>query len=371
MTSRFRQELTTVPTVRIKVSRQGVATTINWVVNSNGQRSLKQIGDPRLSGPLPTDNFLIPGTRKDFGTGNVADMTSPGLNSFKDLLAATRSREREIKAEIKKAKWQLGLSQTVRALGWISLMSVVAKPIRERAHQGVIARRTEVATLGSNLAATRISVNFDMDSEVAGPHREMQAAFDRMRCSHSTWSIQTEQRIDRVKARSWASTVVSRGPTHLQRVAASLVDTNDLPLAMSVLRGKSTAYFYPGFVLVDSTHISDFALIDMAELGITYEATNFTESESVPRDAKMIGKTWAKANKNGSRDRRFKHNRELPIMRYGCLQLDSIGGMNEAFMFSDADASANFAKAANILKRILAMGRSNHRIEDQPRLSRH
>ncbi len=105
MTSRFRNELTTVPGVRIKVSRQGLATTINWAKGGESQRSLQQIGDPRLSGPLPTDRFLIPGTRKDFGTGNVADMTSPGLSSFKDLLLATRRREEEIKAEMSKAKW--------------------------------------------------------------------------------------------------------------------------------------------------------------------------------------------------------------------------------------------------------------------------
>jgi hypothetical protein len=370
MTSHFRTELTSVPEVRIKISRQGFATTIVWDAQGCGGRLLRKIGDPRLSGPLPTDRFLIPGTRKDFGTGTVVDMTSPGLRGFKDLLVATRHREQEIKTEIREAKWQLRLAWTIQALGWASLLSVVAKPIRERARQGLVTRRVEVATLDGNLAATRISVNFDMDSEVAEPHRQMQTAFDRMASSLRTWSVQTEQRIDRVKARSWAGTVVSRGPVLLQRLAASLVDTDDLPLTMRVLRGKSTAYFYPGFVLVDSGHGSDFALIDMTELEITYTATNFTETEAVPADAQVIGSTWAKANKNGSRDRRFAHNRELPIMRYGCLNLTSTGGMNEAFMFSNADASASFVNAASVLKRILTLGRPGHRVENQRRLGR-
>lgn len=190
MDSRFRKELTTVPAVRVKVSKQGLTTTIKWrgdapgsdhsPVGRGGSRSLRQLGDPRLSGPLPTDPFLIPGTRRDFGGGSLADMTSPGLASFKELLIATRRREQEIKADIRKAKWQLRLAWAGATLGWISLVSVAAKPIRNRAIRGLALRRSELAMLSDNLATTRISVNFDMDSEIAEPHRRMQANFDRM-----------------------------------------------------------------------------------------------------------------------------------------------------------------------------------------------
>jgi hypothetical protein len=382
--SRFRKELTAIPAVQTKVSKQGFITTIGWHGDAQGSASpigrssggggrlLRQIGDPRLSGPLPTDPFLIPGTRRDFGGGTVSNMTSPGLNGFKDLLMATRRREQEIKVDIRKAKRQLSLAWTARALGWVSLISVAAKPIRKRASNALAVRRSEVATLDGNLAATTISVvNFDMDSEVAEPHRRMQAAFDRMISSQRAWNEQTTQRIDRVKARSWAGTVISRGPAILRRLAASLVDTEDLPLAMHVLGGKSIAYFYPGFVLVDGGHGSDFALIDITELRVASTVTAFTETEVIPSDAQIIGSTWAKANKNGSRDRRFAHNRELPVMRYGFLNLLTVGGMDEAFMLSDADASTDFAVAAEELKRILTRGQKLHRLEEsQPLLDR-
>jgi hypothetical protein len=370
MVSRFRTDLTTVPKARIKVTKQGFVTTIGRGGGNIKGRALQQIGDPRLSGPLPTDPFLIPGTRVDYGGGNVPDMTSPGLGGFKHLLMETRRREQQIKAEIRKAKWQLCGAWAARALGWISLASVVAKPIRERARKALAVRRSEMTMLGDNLAATRVSVDFDMDSEIAEPHRMMLAAFDRMASSQRTWSVQTTQRIDRVRARSWAGTVMSREPTIFQRLAASLVDTQDMPLAMRVLRGRSTAYFYPGFVLVDGGRGTDFALIDVAELGITSAAISFTETEAVPSDAGIIGSTWAKANKNGSRDRRFAHNRELPIMRYGCLNLSSVGGMNEAYMFSNADAGASFVDAVDDLKRVLARGRAGRRIENRPLLDR-
>ncbi len=366
MDSRFRTELTTVPPVRIKVGRQGFVTTIGWRgnVSGGGGRSLGQIGDPQLSGPLPTDPFLIPGTRRDFGGGNVSEMTSLGLNGFKELLVATRRREQEIKAETRKAKWQLRLAWTARTLGWMSLISVAAKPIRRRTSRALAVRRSDVAMLDRNLAATRISVNFDMDSEVAEPHRRMQAAFGQMASSQRAWSVQTTQLINRVKARRWAGTVVSRGPAILRRLAASLIDTDDPPLAIDVLRGKSTSYFYPGFVLVDGGQGSDFALIDITELEIASAATDFEETEFVPSDAQVVGSTWAKANKDGSRHRRFAHNRELPIMRYGLLNLSTARGMNEAFMFSNAQASAEFAAAAADLKLVFATGPKVHRLQE-------
>jgi hypothetical protein len=113
---------------------------------------------------------------------------------------ASRHRAREIKTDIRKAKWQLSLAWTARALGWMSLISVVAKPIRKQASNALAVRRSEVATLDANLAATTISVNFDMDSEVAEPHQRMQAAFDGMASSQRAWSVQTTQRI----APAWA-----------------------------------------------------------------------------------------------------------------------------------------------------------------------
>ncbi len=366
MDSRFRKELTTVPPVRIKVGRHGFMTMIGWrgEVAGGGARTLRQIGDPRFSGPLPTDPFLIPGTRKDFGDGNVSEMTSPGLSGFKELLLATRRRELEIKADTRKVKWQLCLAWTAQTLGWMSLISVASKPVRQSTSKAVAARRSEVEMLDRNLAATRISVNFNMDSEVAEPHRRMRAAFDQMASSRRAWSVQTTQHIDRVKARRWAGTVMSRGPAILRRLAVSLVDTDDSPLAIDVLRGKSTAYFYPGFVLVDGGQRSDIAVIDITELEITSGATSFEETESVPSDAQVIGSTWAKANKDGSRDRRFAHNREVPIMRYGLLTLSTARGMNEAFMFSNAQASAEFGTAAAELKQVLTTGPKVHRLQE-------
>jgi hypothetical protein len=123
---------------------------------------LRTVGNPRLSGPLPTDRYLISGTRRDFGGGDVAAMTSRGLNEFKALLIATREREREIRSDVRRAKRQLALSWASRALAWTTLIPIVSKSLRTKVGTAVAVRRSEVTTLKDNLTASRLSVSFDM-----------------------------------------------------------------------------------------------------------------------------------------------------------------------------------------------------------------
>src|SRR5579883_1448299 len=169
MASRFRGELTTVPPVNIAVRRRGLETTIDWASRGADRAlsaSFRIIGDPSRAGPLATDRYLIPGTRVDYGGGSVAAMTSSGLSQFKDLLLATQIREREIRTDVRRARWQYALSWATRAIAWTTLASVVSKTVRAKAEQAVVLRRSEIETLQGNLAASRVSVSFDMETEV-------------------------------------------------------------------------------------------------------------------------------------------------------------------------------------------------------------
>ena len=362
MASRFRSDLTVVPSVHISVSRRGIVTTIDWHSErvdlglAGHSYSFSTVGNPGRAGPLMTDRFLIPGTRQDFGGGDLAKMTSTGLGNFKDLLIATRERKRAINSDIIKAKWQLALSRAIKGVAWATLVPIVLKSVRSRINAVVIERRGEVEKLKKNLVASCISVSFNMETNIARPHLTMLSAFDKLSASCRSWALQTSQQIDRVKARSVAGVVVSRRMLSISRHSASLVDTNDHPLAINVQNGRATAFFYPGFVLVVSAGEDEFALIDLTELEINYSRTEFTETETIPTDAVMVRKVWAKSNKDGTRDRRFKNNRELPVMVYGEIAMKADGGMNEVLMFSHNDACKEFVAAVAEVQRVLKSG---------------
>ena len=79
----------------------------------------------------------------------------------------------------------------------------------------------------------------------------------------------------------------------------------------------------------------------------------FHEDEHVPADARVVGHTWLKANKDNTPDRRFRDNRQIPVALYGWLEFRS-GGLHEAYMVSNADAAAEFATAFDRYRRALA-----------------
>ncbi len=375
MDNRFRNAVTCVPSVRIGVGRQGLSTTIgidgsaSWRPLAGGQgRGLRVVGDPRLAGPLPTDRFLIPGTRTDYGTGAVAEMTSSGLEGFKALLLATNQRKREIVADARRARGQVRIAWCARALGWVTLMAALP-PVRRSARNHLVKRRTELSTLNANLETSAVSVDFDMESAVGEPHRRMREAFGRMMACRGKWSISSSQRIDSVKARTTAAYVVGRQPASMGHAADPLVRTSEPPLAISVQGGRSTAYFYPGFVLVAAQDGRDFALIDLVDLNVDARANRFTESEAVPGDAAVVGATWAKSNKDGSRDRRFSHNRQLPVASYGELTLSTLGGFHEAFMTSRTEPCHDFASAVRDLQRTLSVSCGAKKVDSRKTLT--
>ena len=180
-----------VPGVSIHVAWGGLRTTVGHSGRGGPQYmggspvpgarpgiSLSSVGYPRHSGPLPTGPHLIPGTRVDLGGGETSRMTSPGFSQFKALLVDPRRRRYEIRADVLKARLRVGVAWTGTVLAWASLAAAI-RPVR-RILATALARRSEVANLEANLEVTRIRGDFDMESEIAKPHRRMQASFDEM-----------------------------------------------------------------------------------------------------------------------------------------------------------------------------------------------
>jgi len=116
-------------------------------------------------------------------------------------------------------------------------------------------------------------------------------------------------------------------------------------------------FIYPAFILYHVSHEA-FALVDIHDANLDYNPTSFIEEETIPTDAQLIGHTWKKANKDGSPDRRFANNYQIPILAYGGIRLTSESGLNEAYLISNASAAQQFAQAwisfKNALPRVTA-----------------
>lgn len=106
---------------------------------------------------------------------------------------------------------------------------------------------------------------------------------------------------------------------------------------------------YPGVVIMPRAD-GAFALIELREVDLQYHVVGFLEHEVVPPDAVVVGQTWEKVNKDGSRDMRFRDNDQIPIVQYGRLLFTSPGGVQEEYQFSNAIAAGEFARAFDTYK---------------------
>ncbi len=114
--------------------------------------------------------------------------------------------------------------------------------------------------------------------------------------------------------------------------------------ALVVDANGADLYLYPGFMVMYSAKTS-FALVGLDELRFDYHATRFIEAGTVPADSKIIDRTWDKVNKNGTPDKRFKGNYQIPIVKYGCFTMETATGMNEAYGCSNYESTELFGRA--------------------------
>lgn len=153
------------------------------------------------------------------------------------------------------------------------------------------------------------------------------------------WRYEGEERTDDWKRNAGAGTLVTRS-----RVSPTLVDQSsgfDSNVAFGFCVGHSTLFLLPdGFVLCTGGRYQTLG----KSLDVNASTTNFREDEVTPRDAELVGKTWRYVNKSGGPDRRFNDNRQIPIYRYGQLEI-GCATWGIRLCLSRANAAAEFAGA--------------------------
>jgi len=178
--------------------------------------------------------------------------------------------------------------------------------------------------------------------------------FDTLRASTRIWDITSDRDVHRVIERSAASRNIDRKPVKLDFSSSDLIHFDGRAMRFGNANGEEIL-IYPGMVLMPRAD-GAFALIDLREVQLAFELQNFIEHEQVPSDSKLVGETWAKVNKNGSPDLRFKDNYRIPIALYGKMLFTSTGGVEEEYQFSNAEAAMAFGRAFDSYKSALSQG---------------
>jgi hypothetical protein len=215
------------------------------------------------------------------------------------------------------------------------------------------ARGAELVRLVDELENTRegtvIDADFGLMGEAHSEYRHLIDAYGGVSRSEMIWDISTSMDVNRVTTRSAATNAITR-----TRVAFGTARLGEMDSDFDAMHLKNAnggdLYLYPGFLAVRNPR-GGFALIDLTDVEINCIGTNFIEQETLPRDSEQVGHVWAKSNKDGSPDRRFRDNYQIPLMRYGEISFRSKTGLHEVYQVSNWRTLEAFQCA---LKRYLA-----------------
>ena len=199
---------------------------------------------------------------------------------------------------------------------------------------------------------TKISVTFEAGDAAQRAYSTMVRAFETLRLSKKKWDVTSDRSTNRLKERSLANRTVDRHVAELEFSTTDQIDFAGRAMSFENVNGDDIL-LYPGIAVIPRAD-GVFALVDIRELKLEADMVQFIEADSVPSDAQVIGNTWAKTNKDGSPDRRFKENYQVPICLYGKIVFGSKTGITEEYRISNAEAARAFVESMHAYQKSLA-----------------
>lgn len=291
----------------------------------------------------------------DIRSAGSGALTTPGLGEFKRLLEKAQHEHAEIVQELNHARSEE--SETVGRYsnwknGWLMRRLFKSKFEQLRiVSEETTARRTE---LEEQERLSRLQTQIDLPDDVAKAFHRLSDEFAILTKCERIWDTVGQRSTNMVSERTSAARAVDRKSVRFQLGRCELIESEwKIPHLENANGGD--IYFYPAFVLYFVTS-DNFALLEYKDIGFEFSISQFIEEESLAKDTTVIGQTWAKVNKDGSPDKRFKDNYQIPIAQYGKISITSSTGMNEEYMASNAESARSFSLAWKSLAEAVAVG---------------
>lgn len=205
--------------------------------------------------------------------------------------------------------------------------------------------------LKEQLEKCYVNLDIDFDTEILHKYQVLINAFKTLSLSKKKWHIISSKplsRQDRIRERTSAGAHVNKLEVEFGIKALPEIQT-DYEVLWLQNRNGHDLYFYPNFLVIYSSQ-EDYAIIDYADLKVIYRYMPFIEDEPVPDDSKIIRYTWNKVNKNGTPDKRFKDNYQIPVVAYGEIFITNSKGVQELYYCSNSENAQMFVKAFDAYK---------------------
>lgn len=314
------------PSVGTKSFRFGISPRGNYVrIGTNGLYYKTMIGKRKN-----TNNTALHELNEQ--TSQRPDVVMQEIES-NDVLGIFDSSSQELLNEInKKYKlfplWTVGVALTVllssTSFMIIGLLSIGAFYLLDRF------RKTTLVIYDIDEAAElKIQAFYDTFNEIMNAKRK--------------WHVSASGQVRDQKYHAGASTIVRRNNIPINYSLPKYIKTNVKVPCVPV--GKQKLYFFPDRILVVQRR--KVGAVSYGNLMVDCSNTRFIEDGVVPRDTVIVDQTWKYVNKSGGPDRRFKDNKQLPVVLYSELYFRSETGLNELIQVSRPDVGNGLKEYLN------------------------
>lgn len=332
---KFRKEFPIMPGVKLQYGKNGIKTEFSSPVDPEDHDFQAEKLKHQLFRSYDASNEI-----KSAATGKL---TSESLKNFKAVLLASDAAFEETQSisDNRNAK----LSATTRKINRLekSVFKFLFKKRLQHHYETRSLLEEEIAELKEQLTLSTISLEIDSEDVYFDLYSNINKAFELLTQSKKKWDFTSSKRNNMIADRTSASESVTRSEISISHKNLPIIRSTEPALCFHNMNGGDL-YFYPGFLIVYESK-AKFDLINYVDLSVTYRDQQFIETETVPDDSRVVGHTWYKVNKDGSPDRRFSDNYQIPIALYGQVVLTTKTGLNEVYCFSHADYAQLFVKA--------------------------
>ncbi len=377
---RFRKSFIPLPGVRVTLSPRGVSTSVGVgplraTIGTQGASVTAHIPGTGLSYRNGIDDFedtpqgnipaVVPNQPNGPGTGRIlpemADiksagsnvLTTEGLSAFKQVLSEARHEHEVIVGDLRRARsdesaatehyerWKNGLLMRRLFKGKFENLRLASEELT--------AKRAE---LEEQERLSHLQTQIEVPDCVAKAFHSLSDEFSSLSASACIWDTIGKRSTNRFVERTTAARVVDRKPVKFRIDRCELIEY-ELRIPHLENANGGDIFLYPAFILYFVSP-TNFALLEYKDLMLRFDLNGFIEEEQIPKDSKVIGETWAKANKDGSPDRRFNNNYRIPVVQYGTISITSGTGMNEEYMVSNVARSQAFVSSWNSFVKAVA-----------------
>lgn len=360
---RFRKRVKVFPGFYLNFSNSGISSTIgvkgasinfskkgaylNTGISGIGLYDRHKIGGGKTptgfngSQNNPVEQNVIPEQEILVGeikSAKTDELTSASFAELKETLLEVYKDRVELATEIEQTTRNIKSEKTNYIISCIFLIGLFVKSFKNKVEEN----EEYLADIEKQLRNSFVNIDIHFDKAYEEKYNSLLNTYKDLLTSEIIWDITSSVQQDMKATRSAASNVVTRTPVKFKFDNIEIIKST-YPAFHFENKNGGDLYIYPAFVIVSSSK-NEFALIDIKEFELMFLQHRFLEEQKIPSDTKIVDKTWAKVNKNGTPDKWFTDNYEIPIVSYGGLDIKSKSGLNESYSFSNYEKSETFAK---------------------------